>query len=269
MERCLILVCGLLTLYFATGVGLCETSVDPPQGFHAMAQSAPVDLALQLVVVVADDWDNSRATLHRFERIDPSGQWTQVGEPVPCRAGAQGLAWGKGQHFSNPGWGPLKGENDGRAPAGAFAIPRAFGHVSARAAASRGSDLPYTALGDHTVCISDPNSAFYNEVLDTTRLPPTDFEQHLAETMSNEDPRYAWGAMVDHNRFPPNVTRDACVFIRVDGGAGDEAGNDTVMSGEAAEDLALWLDGHQNPMLVQLPKIEYELLAQAWNLPNL
>ena len=258
-----ILLCLLLAVAWSAATAFAEV-VERPEGFEAMVAAPPLKDSLQLVLVAANGWDDSQAVMYRFSRETTISSWEQVGDAVPCRAGSLGLAWGRGLHYRNPGWGPQKAENDGRAPAGAFSLPRIFGRVPAGRAAALGSDMPYTALNAATVCVTDRNSPYYNELVDPTRLPSQDWEQAMA--MAARDEAYAWGVVVDHNRFPPTPGNDACVFLHSGDG---EASNGTALPVEAVEELALWLDYPSNPVLVQLPRQECALLAQAWGLPPL
>lgn len=258
------LIAALLLAACWSGAGFCQ-DMEPvlPQGYEAMAGSLPVSEALQLVLVVAGGWDDPEAVLYRFERESLAGPWSQVGEAVSCRAGENGLAWGRGRHWRNPGWGPQKMENDGRAPAGAFSLPRIFGRVAESRVMRLDAGMPYTELTAATVCVTDGSSGYYNEVVNPEALPFKDWDQAVAMGESSGE---SWGVMVDHNRFPPTPGNDACVFLH---GGDWGPGNATTLPDAAAKELALWLDYAAEPVLVQLGRAEYDMLAKAWGLPSI
>ena len=95
----------------------------------------------------------------------------------PCRVGKNGIT-------------KNKREGDGATPAGEFELTAAFGF-----SADPGFHLPYIRIDDHTYLVDDPNSKFYNQIVDVTRISP-DFRS--AEKMS-EYPEYKFGAVIGYN----------------------------------------------------------------------
>ncbi|MEF3695948.1 MAG: hypothetical protein V3572_02165, partial [Desulfolutivibrio sp.] len=135
----------------------------PAQPLH---DATPLDAVKKLVLVVAPDWNANRAEVSLYSRDSFSSPWKRLGNPSPCMVGRNGLAWGRGlaePHSS----GPRKKEGDGKTPAGLFPLPLAFGYEPQAKASQAGIRLPYLALAASTVCVTDPDSAAFNDLADS------------------------------------------------------------------------------------------------------
>jgi len=110
------MVCGLLAAL------LCGCAGKPlPLGGVDITRPSQ-----QLLLVVAEDWQSKAARMQRFERVRPDEAWQPVGTSFPVNLGRGGLGWGRGLHGLALGSGPVKGEGDGKAPAGLFALGQGF-----------------------------------------------------------------------------------------------------------------------------------------------
>jgi D-alanyl-D-alanine dipeptidase len=232
-------------------------------GSSLPARATPLDGVGQLVVGVTGGWDDTTATLARYER-DPNGRaWHRIGEPWAAVIGRSGAAWGRGLHGDGAvagASGPTKREGDGRAPAGAFAIVASYGYAGAPVA---GATLPYHALGDAWRCVDDPRSAHYAHVLDSTGLA---VDWASAEVMHRDDELYTWVVEIAHN---PDAVPGAgsCIFFHVWRGPDSTTAGCTAMPQPTLEGLLAWLDPARHPAYVLLPRGEYTTRIETWGLP--
>lgn len=251
-----IFVLSFLTALLAGGLHLNQAETEP--GKQAIAS------ARQLIVVTTNDWNAVEGELRRFERSSETQPWRAIGGKIPIVVGRNGMAWGRGLHGdASPigGDGPIKKEGDGRSPAGVFRLSAAFGY-QARAAAVK---LPYLHASSTLECVDDSRSAHYNQVLDRRSIKQPDWNS--SEQMRRDDEQYRLGVIVDHNakREPE---RGSCIFLHIWAGSGKGTAGCTAMSPQSTQALLRWLDAKKNPMLAQLPRIEFERLQRAWRLPN-
>jgi L,D-peptidoglycan transpeptidase YkuD (ErfK/YbiS/YcfS/YnhG family) len=214
-------------------------------------------LTRQLVVVVSADWDAASGTLRRFDRA-PGGGWKEAGLAEPVNLGRTGLAWGRGLHPDIPG--AQKREGDGRAPAGLFRLPGAFGYEP------RTAGLAFTVATASLECVDDVASPSYNRLVDTAGRPA---DWTSSERMRRDDALYSLGVLVDHNVAPVVAGAGSCIFMHVWRGPARPTAGCTSMDPEAVERLVGWLESSASPVLVQLPVDEYRRLARAWGLPGL
>jgi len=267
----------------AVGVLLCAAALgcrakprepaETPGGSPSGQSPLPAETA-QLVIGITADWDATAVELRLFERA-ADGAWTQTDAPWPGRVGRSGLAWGRGLHGNGAPEGidgPVKREGDGRAPAGLFAIGRAYGYDAAPPAGCR---APYAQLTDTWQCVDDPASAFYNRVLDTTGR---DRDWSSAETMRRDDDLYRWVVEIDHNHGAsqadapggrPEPGAGSCIFFHVWADADSPTAGCTAMALNDIEGLLTALEPEKQPVYGAFPGPVYRRLARAWALPNL
>lgn len=225
-------------------------------------QKSPLAGSRQLLVVTTPGWDSVQGTLRRFERKSSRAKWELVGEAFAVVVGRSGLGWGAGL-AGTEGAGPSKREGDGRAPAGVFALTRAFGFEDASGASWL--RMPYTPLTPSVECVDDTASAQYNRVVDRSAVGKVDWNS--SERM-REVEGYAWGLVVAHNagRVPG---LGSCIFLHVWAGPQKGTAGCTAMERQNLETLLRALDSRRRPLLVQLPEAEYERLRARLSLPAL
>jgi L,D-peptidoglycan transpeptidase YkuD (ErfK/YbiS/YcfS/YnhG family) len=215
--------------------------------------------ARELVTVIVDDWDSTKATLQRWHR--DGSTWRKTGEPWPGVIGKSGAGWGVGLHGSGAPTGrsgPTKREGDGKSPAGVFALGSSYGYAKAPPA---GTKLAYTALDDAWKCVDDPASRNYNRILDD-RTVTVDWKS--AEDMRRKDELYTWVVDVGHNpAHSPGA--GSCIFLHVWRGTDSFTVGCTAMSEPKLAELISTLD--PTAVFVLLPRAEYTALAPAWRLP--
>lgn len=232
----------------------------------------------QVVLVVSDGWNSSTGTLRRY--IHSRTGWTQQGDAIPVVLGRNGLGWGRGLHGTIAS-GPQKREGDGRAPAGIFRITHLFGVAAERPSEFR---MPYLPLRNGVECVDDTGSVYYNRMVDSARVA---VDWHSSEKMVRVMPFYRWGAFVEHNADPAYAWQEpgrtashvkstpglpvrgggSCIFLHIWGGPAVPTSGCTAMAEENLLDLLRWLDEDGSPLLVQLPREEYERRRAEWGLP--
>jgi D-alanyl-D-alanine dipeptidase len=199
----------------------------------------------QAVVVLAPTWNSAEATLQRWSRHPDDSRWLKEGESFPVLVGERGLGWGLGLHGHPKEKGPSKVEGDRRAPAGIFRITGAFG-----ASATGVGKMPWQRITPTLEAIDDPESRFYNRIVDRARIAGPDWQS--SERMA-KIPAYALGLVVAHN--PKNIPGDgSCIFIHLDLGQRRGTAGCTALRERDLDTLVRWLDPKREPVLIQLPQ---------------
>lgn len=218
---------------------------------------------LQAVVSLTDGWDGVQASVQRYERRGPYSPWQAVGAPVQAVVGRSGLGWGEGLHENPAGEGPVKREGDGRAPAGIFRLSSAFGYAPADSVSW--IRIPYRQSTAESQCVDDGGSRFYNSLVDVRNVVRPDWTSH--EDMLRADSLYRLGVFVDHNVHPAAAGRGSCIFLHIWAGPAVGTSGCTAFAPASLEEIVRWLDPSRRPVLIQLPRAEYERLRGAWALP--
>ncbi len=170
----------------------------------AQAQSCPQPLASarRLVLVTADTFTSTTATVQRFERAAPTAPWQLSGGPATALIGHKGVGWAHAfRSFARKGE-PVKVEGDKRVPAGFFKIGRSFGFAV--------SDRPgYLRITEGTTCVYDLSSPAYNTI--TTR---SEIGSKVSGENMRRPPEYARGLLVD---YPSDrkARAGSCIFIHL------------------------------------------------------
>jgi L,D-peptidoglycan transpeptidase YkuD (ErfK/YbiS/YcfS/YnhG family) len=230
-------------------------------------QQDPLAVATQIIVVTTSGWDSPEGTLRRYERQHLHGKWKSAGAPIAVTVGKNGLAWGYGvvetDTLLRDAGDPDKKEGDGKAPAGVFRLSKAFGYS---AQPQPGWKMPYLTLTSSVECVDDTSSRFYNKVVDRGTVAP---DWNSSEKMLRSDELYRWGILVDHNTDPAIAARGSCIFMHIWRGPGQPTVGCTAMPQAEIEFLLGWLDASRKPLLVQLPRQQYQRLRKSLRLPAL
>jgi D-alanyl-D-alanine dipeptidase len=227
-------------------------AANPPQA---------IERSRQCIVVVTNSWAGPGGTAWWFERSD-NGQWQRRGGPANVVVGRAGLAWGRGEIKPPELIGPVKREGDDKAPAGVFQLGTAFGY----AAKPIPTKMPYLALSKNIVGVDDPQSRYYNRLVDVTRINQPDWRS--AENMILGDQRYKLGLVVLHNE-PPKSGAGSCIFLHVWLNRSTSTSGCTAMAEPNIRRLLGWLDPAKAPLLIQLTRAVYNEVQARWDLPNL
>lgn len=240
-------------------------TVPTPSSFPHAALAAPTSGALQMVLVITDDWDAVPGVMRRYQRDGVRASWRAVGPEIPVVVGASGLGWGDGLHgIGSPGEpGPLKHEGDNKSPAGVFRLTSTFGYGSK--AMFPWIAMPYAQATDAYKCVDDSASIHYNQMLFRDSTPIVDW--HSAEDMHRPDSLYRLGVVVAHNANGGQVAGGSCIFLHIWPGPEGSTAGCTAFASDAMTQLLAWLEPEKLPILVQLPRSEYERLRTAWRLP--
>lgn len=213
-----------------------------------------------MLLCIADDWDASRGQLQAYER-QPGQAWSPWGRPVPVALGRQGLAWGRGLH-PQVGGTRSKREGDGRAPAGIFKLGLCFADPE-RMGLPAGLDLPLRWATPDLFWVDDPDSAYYNCLVDGRETAP---DWRSAESLLRADERYLLAAEIKHNTDPVEPGAGSCIFLHVWAGPGQGTAGCTAMALPELLRLLQWLKADASPCLVQLPGDTYADLRIPWGL---
>jgi L,D-peptidoglycan transpeptidase YkuD (ErfK/YbiS/YcfS/YnhG family) len=228
----------------------------------APAASDPMRASRQCVLVLAPNWNSTTGVLSAFERREVNGAWRMRGSEIPVVLGKNGLGWGRGVIAVDDVSGPHKVEGDNRVPAGIFRLGPAFGY--APAAGARWIKLRYVPLTQQTEAIDDPRSHYYNQLVDRSKVARIDWRS--SEKMRRSDALYKWGLIVAHN---PTSTPGAgsCIFLHIWKTSATLTTGCTAMTEQDLVKLLRWLDPHAHPILIQMPRANYELLRSKFSLP--
>jgi zinc D-Ala-D-Ala dipeptidase len=213
--------------------------------FSTHAYAEDFSTSKQLITVISSDWNTPSALLQRYERKDAHSAWTVMGEPIPATIGKNGMAPGVG--LSSALEKASKKEGDGRTPAGVFYLGPAFGFQS-----TADLKIEYITLDHNSVCIDDPNSAYYNRIINQS-------EVHFPDWQSSEKmravPLYQWGMVVQYN--PESVKKaGSCIFMHIWRNPNSGTAGCIAMEEIELTRLLQWLDKTKKPIIAIYPQQE-------------
>jgi hypothetical protein len=221
-----------------------------------------LDRSRQCVVVLTDNWASTTGVMQAFDRGGATGSWKAQSPGSAVLMGKNGLGQGRGLIHLDFKAAPHKREGDDRAPAGIFLLSSAFGYAPARSAAW--VKLPYLALSKQVEGIDDPNSRFYNKLVDRSKTAKIDWRS--SEQMRRDDVRYKWGVVVDHN--PAAIPgAGSCIFLHIWKSSATLTSGCTAMPESDLVRLLRWLDPARRPILVQMPRAAYRSVRTKYGLP--
>jgi hypothetical protein len=205
----------------------------------------------QIVLVISDDLNTSKATLSCFEDNK------KVFKDFSVNLGKNGLGWGLGilnlkQNKSEP----LKYEGDKKAPIGIFKLSKVFAYEK-----QNNLHMPYLHVDKETICVDESTNKNYNKIITMPKTKPKSFEY-----MKRDDHQYELGIVVEHNKAQVKQ-RGSCIFLHVEKFKGAGTAGCTSMSLENITKIIHWLDIEKNPILIQIPKKELYQIKKLY--PNL
>ena len=226
------------------------------------AATRELDRSRQCIVVLTNNWASTTGVMYAFERIGATADWKEQVRGFAVVVGKNGLGQGRGLVRSDFKGAPDKKEGDDRAPAGIFRLSSAFGYAPARSAAW--VKLPYLALSKQVEGIDDPNSRFYNKLIDRSKVAKIDWRS--SEQMRRDDVLYKWGVVVEHN--PAAIPgAGSCIFLHIWKSSSAPTAGCTAMRESDLVRLLRWLDPAQHPILVQMPRAVYRSVRAKYDLP--
>ena len=203
----------------------------------------------QVIIVVSKDWNAPVAEMSYYERSE--GKLKAVSEGVHVFLGKAGLGWGKGLIDFSESNGPTKKEGDKRSPAGVFSLPYVFGLLPVDSL--KWLKFPYQQISKLNECVDDTASDFYNKIVNTLEKKKT---WRSSENM--DDPDYKYGIVISHNSSPVEKGCGSCIFFHLTGPKPKPTAGCTAMNEESLLKLLHWIDVKKRPLLIQLPKSEFE-----------
>lgn len=247
--------------------------------FCSLAQAQVMPHNQQLIIVTTPNWKAISGELLRFERDDAQSPWRQAGPAHKVVVGRKGMGWGRGLYPLADSNGDFRQEGDQRAPAGIFSLGTVFGLASAELATQQFQILmPYLPLRESIQCVGDPQSRYYNEIVDTDSVKSdwrTAANERMHRIATHGEGAYRWGVFINHNHAdnPVGMQRDkssgSCIFLHLWENEKTGTSGCTAMAEPQLLKLIQWLDPQRNPLLVQLPITEYQRLQANWHLPAL
>jgi D-alanyl-D-alanine dipeptidase len=221
----------------------------------------PLSKSGQIVIVKAETWDSIKAAMSLYEK--KGGTWQTVKHDTPVVLGKKGLGWGRsfnidyGQIDKNA---PVKKEGDGKSPAGVFAIKQAFGFPEKAPYIK----MPYIMLTDRIECVDDPESQYYNRIVDNSIVSVHD--RVSSEKMSAID-AYKIGFLVEHNTGPVAKGCGSCIFFHIWETSEKGTSGCTAMAEDDLLFLLQWLDPAKKPLLLQFTGDVYDRIKNSLSLP--
>ena len=201
----------------------------------------------QIILVVSNDYNNSKASLSCFENNK------KVFKDIDVNIGKNGLGFGLGKiQFTDQSNKPLKYEGDKKAPIGVFKLTHLFGYNK-----ESNYNMPYLHADKQLICIDDSNNKNYNKIIPMPNTKPKSFEW-----MRRKDNQYELGIVVEHNKEQLKQ-RGSCIFIHVEKFKDTPTAGCTSMSLKDLKKIVNWLDIKKNPLLIQVPK---SLLEEVYEL---
>lgn len=202
----------------------------------------------QVILVVADDFNTSKAKLECFE----DGQI--IYKDIDVNIGKNGLGWGLGEiklaQIQNDA---IKVEGDKKAPIGIFKLSKIFGY-----SIRNNFNMPYLHTSKNLICVDDSNSNKYNKIISMPNEKPKSFE-----FMKRNDLQYELGIVVEHNKNA-EFKRGSCIFIHVEKEKNAPTAGCTSMNLEYLIKIVNWLDSSKNPILIQIPKSSSSSILQVY-----
>ncbi len=212
----------------------------------------------QLIVVKTPDWNSVTGTLQRYEK--KNGKWEKTGKDIPIVVGKKGMGWGSGFTPSSAA-DPVKKEGDLKSPAGFFKLGTSMGY------AKQGPDSmkwQYESIAEDSMCIEDPDSKFYNQIVHANTVTP---DWKSKDLLKRKDNLYERLIVVEANSNPVKKGSGSCIFLHVWRGPASGTAGCTAMEIKEIESILQWLDPQKKSTLVQLPEAEYKKYQKTWNLP--
>ncbi len=168
----------------------------------------------------------------------------------------KGMAWGTGfQNGQNP---ELKIEGDKRTPAGVYAIGPAFG---SEPDAGRNLKMPYVPLTATHVCVDDPSSNDYNQLVDRAKVRNPDWKS--GEQM-REIPQYRLGSVIQYNTESLDKKVGSCIFMHIWKGPAMGTAGCIAMEEVPLKEALNWLDSSRKPVIAMFPEEAYRDLQNVW-----
>ena len=207
----------------------------------------------QIILVVADDFNTSKAQLECYEDSK------KIFKTIDVNLGKNGLGWGLGkEELKQLPSDSIKYEGDKKAPSGVFKLSSIFGYAH-----NSTYNMPYIHSTKNMICVDDSQSQHYNQIISMEKEKPSSFEY-----MKRDDLQYAIGIVVEHNKDAISQ-RGSCIFLHVEKGENEGTAGCTSMNIHDLQKIVSWLDAKKKPILIQIKKSSsHEILKKYPELKN-
>ncbi|MHB1067231.1 MAG: L,D-transpeptidase family protein [Candidatus Nanopelagicales bacterium] len=183
-----------MAVLLAAGLAVPGAAAAEQPAYHP-SRLAGVGQAGQVIVVTADSWGTSYATLRAYER-DGSGGWRQVVGATPARLGWSGLARADERR-----------QGTGKTPAGTFGIVNAFGRK-----ADPGTALDYVQVDRNDAWTYNPAQPATYNVFQTVDRTWASYGEYV-ERLWSYGRQYDYVAVMDYN-LPDGPIRTGADGVR-------------------------------------------------------
>lgn len=212
-----------------------------------------------LITVITEDWKATQGKLSVYQRTK-KGSWLPKIKDIPVTVGRNGLAYGEGSRWYRGNGKDDKKEGDGKAPAGLFPLTAFFGYQKDTFA------MPYYHAADSSlICVDDVNSRFYNQLIHQKEVETPDYKSF--EYMRRGDKQYELGVIIGYNTAPIIKGKGSCVFMHIWKAANNPTSGCTAMNSDDLKLILQELDIKDKPLLLQLPKEEWQLCPIRQEIP--
>lgn len=197
-----------------------------------------LDNSQQLLLVITQNESAVTGLLYLYQRADLRSVWKREGSIFPVVVGKNGM-------LSTIG----KREGDGRTPMGIFALGPIFGFAQRDSAY-----FPYYRLTVDSVCVDDPQSHYYNKLINSNAIDQPDW--HSAEHMRSV-PQYRLGAVLQYNVQKPIPGAGSCVFLHSWRNSKQGTTGCVALSATALQFVLWQLDSKKRPIIALFTQSAY------------
>jgi len=227
--------------------------------FSACSSDMPWQDSRQCLVVVTEGWDSTAARIYQLERHN--GAWQEI-RNFSGVIGRNGMAWGRGLHKPPEGE-KQKIEGDGRTPAGIFALGSGFGKFPLR-----GLKWPYFQADSGHLCVDDPKSRYYNQIVHMSEISDPDWDS-AEKLLLSPSKVYDLAFVIEQNSNPVQSGSGSAIFFHIWNARRSGTAGCVSVSNIAVRAMLYWLEPESNPIIVILPREQYEKYQDSWQLPKL
>lgn len=222
----------------------------------------------QLIVVLTENWDTNHCEIYLCEKKNDI--WSVSFPAIRGVTGKSGLAWGIGLHnnldLDTIDAYKAKAEGDMKSPAGIFNIGPFYGYADSLPFLS---SLKYIKSLETFHGVDDPDSKYYNQIIDTEQLKgnPEEFYSSY-EIIRRKDNMYKWFFRIQHN--PENFPlKGSLIFFHIWRNESSGTAGCIASSEEAMLKILKWLNPEYHPKIIILPKHVYQICQKSGEFPEI
>lgn len=222
------------------------------------AQSLLSDNSSQMILVLTTTPNEFHSSLVLLEKT--GNKWIEK-DRMKAVIGRNGLAWGRGL-FTLPEQMQMKAEGDGRSPAGVFHLGEGFSKTD-----TLHTQWPFFVVHEYHRCVDDPQSTYYNSLLDENKVFTKDWQS--AENLRMKENYYDIAVVVEHNMHPIEKGSGSCIFLHIWNNYENGTAGCVAVSADKMLKIARWLDPEKNPRIAILTSDLYDKYGTQLELPKI